>query len=150
MVSTSGAMLLEDSALGAMKRLFGYAALITPNLDEASVLAGQRLKTPEDLRSAARRLHAEFGCAVLVKGGHLPGAKEAIDIFFDGHDELLLSAPFSRGVKTHGTGCTYSAAIAAGLAKGLDLSKSVIHAKEFITRAIRETVQIGSYHALGW
>ena len=72
-----------------------------------------------DLRAAARELHQRFGCAALVKGGHLRGLREAVDIFYDGRQELLLSAPFIRGVSTHGTGCTYSAAIAGLPGAGL-------------------------------
>ena len=79
-----------------------------------------------------------LGCAVLVKGGHLRTKHEAIDLFFDGREELLLNAPRVSGVKTHGTGCTYAAAIAAGLAKGLDLRESVEEAKQFVSRAIRD------------
>ena len=71
---------------------------------------------------AARELRKRFGCAALVKGGHLRGLKEAVDIFYDGRQELLLSAPFIRGVSTHGTGCTYSAAIAGHLARGRTLA----------------------------
>ena len=150
MVSTSGALLLEKSAITSLKKLLSLAAIITPNLDEAKVLVGRDLKEPEDLRQAARDLHAQFGCAALVKGGHLRGMGEAIDIFYDGRQELLLTAPFVRGVNTHGTGCTYSAAITAHLASGRSLSKAVMEAKQFITHAIQNTAQIGKHHALGW
>ena len=150
MVSSSGALLLEKSAITSLKKLFRVAAIITPNLDETKVLLGRDLKEPEDLRRAAYDLQAEFGCAALVKGGHLQGLSEAIDIFYDGKQELLLSAPFVRGVNTHGTGCTYSAAIAAYLARGSSLSKAVASAKQFVTRAIQNTARIGKHHALGW
>jgi hydroxymethylpyrimidine/phosphomethylpyrimidine kinase len=88
------------------------------------------------MRSAARSIHEEHGCAVLVKGGHLKRMKEAIDIFYDGKEELRLSAPFVRGVKTHGTGCTYSAAIVANLAVGHGLAESIKKAKDYVTKAI--------------
>jgi hydroxymethylpyrimidine/phosphomethylpyrimidine kinase len=107
-----------------------------PNLDEAEVLVGEKLGSVEDLRAAARALHREFRCAALVKGGHLRGLKEAVDIFYDGKQELLLSAPFVRGVSTHGTGCTYSAAVAGYLARGCSLSQAVQLSKEYITQAI--------------
>jgi hydroxymethylpyrimidine/phosphomethylpyrimidine kinase len=150
MVSTSGALLLKKSAIKALKKLFLRAAIITPNLDETKALLGRDLKGPEDLRQSAHDLHAEFGCAALVKGGHLRGFSEAIDIFYDGKQELLLSAPFVGGVNTHGTGCTYSAAITANLARGRSLPKAVTEAKQFITRAIQNTVQIAGHQALGW
>jgi hydroxymethylpyrimidine/phosphomethylpyrimidine kinase len=140
MVSTSGVRLLKPSAIEAVKKqLLPLAALVTPNLDEAEILVGKKLKSVEDLRAAARALHQEFGCAALVKGGHLRGLGVAVDIFFDGKQELLLSAPFVRGVSTHGTGCTYSAAIAAYVAKGRPLPDAVRGAKEYITQAIAQS-----------
>jgi hydroxymethylpyrimidine/phosphomethylpyrimidine kinase len=137
MVATSGARLLQPAAIRTLcAELLPRATLATPNLDEAQLLVGRALREVEDLRRAARELHARFGCAVLVKGGHLRGLREAVDVFFDGRQELLLSAPFVRGVSTHGTGCTYSAAIAGELARGLPLAKAVAAAKEYITQAI--------------
>jgi hydroxymethylpyrimidine kinase/phosphomethylpyrimidine kinase len=149
MMSTSGAPLMEKWSLNVFHRLFRAATIITPNLDEATALVGRKLKSAEDARQAARDLRAKFGCAVLVKGGHLRGP-EAIDFFFDGKSELMLSAPRVTGVATHGTGCTYAAAIAAGLAKGMKLEKAVVAAKEFVTRAIAGSVRIGKHQALGW
>lgn len=149
MVATSGVRLLEESAVAEMKRLFALAAIITPNLDEAEVLLGRRLREPEELREAARELGRRFGCAALVKGGHLK-SEEAIDFFFDGKTELMLSARRVKGVATHGTGCTYAAAIAAGLAKGMKLERAVISAREFVTRAIARSARIGKHQALGW
>ncbi len=136
-VSTSGTRLLRQSALAILCReLLPVAALVTPNLPEAELLVGESLATVEDLRRAAKRIHQSFGCAVLVKGGHLRGLKEAVDIFYDGREEVLLSAPMVRGIRTHGTGCTYSAAITAYLARGSTLLGAVTKAKEFITQAI--------------
>ena len=148
MIATSGAALISNLKF-QISNLLALATLVTPNLPEAEALLARRLKTPEDLRSAARELHEKFGCAALVKGGHLHAATEAIDFFYDGHTELMLSAPFVRGVKTHGTGCTYSAATAASLAKGATLEKSVVAAKEFITQAIKNSCQIGKSQVLG-
>lgn len=149
MVATSGARLLKPAALRAMQEnLIPLAALVTPNLDEAEILLGRRLKSVEDLRAAARTIHQRFQCAALVKGGHLRGLREAVDIFFDGKTELLLSAPFVRGVSTHGTGCTYSAAIAAYCALGHDLPRAVQLAKNFITRAIVGSVRTGKHFVL--
>jgi hydroxymethylpyrimidine/phosphomethylpyrimidine kinase len=149
MVATSGAMLLKPSALRALQRkLLPLATLTTPNLDEAEILTGRKLKSPEDLRAAAREIHQRFGCAALVKGGHLRGGHEAIDVLFDGANEWLLNAPFVRGVSTHGTGCTYSAAITAYLALGCKLPEAVRRAKIFISRAIAQSRMAGKHSVL--
>jgi hydroxymethylpyrimidine/phosphomethylpyrimidine kinase len=150
MVSTSGARLLQPAAEYILKdKLLPLAALVTPNLDEAEILTGMKLRSPEDLREAARRIHFRHGCAVLLKGGHLKNSREAIDIFFDGKTELLLSAPFVKNVSTHGTGCTYSAAICAALALGHDLPHAVELGKNFITSAIANSYRVGNHFALG-
>lgn len=149
MVATSGARLLQPAALRALQdALLPLAALVTPNLDEAEILVGARLNSPEDLRAAARAIHQRFHCAVLVKGGHLRGLREAVDIFYDGRTELLLTAPFVRGVSTHGTGCTYSAAIAAHCALGQALPDAVRHGKQFITSAIAGSLRAGKHFVL--
>lgn len=150
MVSTSGARLLEPAAVKIlMEQLLPLAALVTPNLDEAEILTGRRPASLADLRGAARKIHSRWGCAALVKGGHLKGGREAADIFFDGRTELLLTAPFIKGVSTHGTGCTYSAAVCAGLALGLRLPEAVQMGKKFITAAIANSCRIGRHFALG-
>lgn len=150
MIATSGARLLKPSAERAMReRLLPLATLATPNLDEAAFLLGRPLASVEDLRQAARDLHQRHGGAVLVKGGHLRGLKEAVDIFWDGREELLLSARFVRGVNTHGTGCTYSAAITAGLARGATLPDAVRRAKQYITDAIAHSRRIARHTTLG-
>jgi hydroxymethylpyrimidine/phosphomethylpyrimidine kinase len=149
MVATSGARLLQPSAIRALEtELLPLAALITPNLDEAALLLGRPLESVADVRNAARQLHKRFGCAALVKGGHLRSTTEAVDVLFDGRNELVLTAPFVRGVSTHGTGCTYSAAIAAQLALGRPLMAAVRRAKEFITQAISRSQRIGRHSAL--
>jgi hydroxymethylpyrimidine/phosphomethylpyrimidine kinase len=150
MVSTSGARLLKPSAIERMKReLLPLATVLMPNLDEAEVLVGEKLRSVEDLRSAARALQRSFGCAALVKGGHLRGLKEAVDIFYDGKQELLLSAPFIRGMSTHGTGCTYSAAVTGYLARGRSLVQAVQLAKEYITQAIARSQTAAGHSVLG-
>ena len=150
MVSTSGARLLQPSAEKILKeKLLPLARLVTPNLDEAEILAGTKIATPEKMRAAARDIHTRFGCAVLLKGGHLKNSREAIDVFYDGETELLLSAPFVKGVSTHGTGCTYSAAICAALALGHDLPHAVEIGKNFITAAIAGSHRIGNHFTLG-
>ena len=159
MVSTSGATLLKPAAIKILQeRLLPLATLVTPNLHEAGILTGCELVSLEDLRMAARAIHARFGCAALVKGGHLhgprrrgsvrAGKREAVDIFFDGRTELLLRAPFVTGVSPHGAGCTCSAAVAAALAAGHDLPHAVELAKRHITRAIAGSYRIGTHSAL--
>ncbi|MFN7141206.1 MAG: bifunctional hydroxymethylpyrimidine kinase/phosphomethylpyrimidine kinase [Limisphaerales bacterium] len=149
MVSTSGVKLLKDSAVRVLqKELLPLATLVTPNLSEAEILVGEKLSTIEDLRSAAKCIRERFGCASLVKGGHLRGGKQAIDIFYDGKVELILSAPYVKGISTHGTGCTYSAAIAAYVAQGLSLEKAVGKAKEYISNAIAGSIPIYRHSVL--
>jgi hydroxymethylpyrimidine/phosphomethylpyrimidine kinase len=149
MISTSGTRLLEASAIQSLKtRLLPLAMLVTPNLDEAAALTGWNLKSIEDMRSAARQIHGQYGCAALVKGGHLRGATEAADIFFDGKEELLLSARFTKGIRTHGTGCFYSAAITAFLSQGDRLPQAVTKAKEYISQAIAQSYGAGRHLAL--
>jgi hydroxymethylpyrimidine/phosphomethylpyrimidine kinase len=149
MVATSGARLLEVSAVKMLqKQLLPLAMLVTPNLAEAEILAAQNISTVEDMRAAAKKIYAQFGCAVLVKGGHLENARAATDIFYDGETELLLSAPFVKNIRTHGTGCTYSAAICATLALGHDLPRAVEIGKHFITASIANSYQVGPHFAL--
>ena len=150
MVSTSGARLLKPTAIHTLcTRLLPRARLVMPNLDEAEMLTGEKVRSVEALRQAARKLHGRFGCAALVKGGHLRGLKEAVDIFYDGRHELLLSAPFVKGVSTHGTGCTYSAAVTGYLAKGATLPAAVQRAKEYITLAILRSRVTAGHSVLG-
>lgn len=151
MVATSGARLLKPAAVRLYQdRLLPLAALVTPNLDEAEILVGRRLRSVEDLRWAAREIRSRYGCAALVKGGHLKSLPEAVDIFWDGKTELMLSAPFVRGISTHGTGCTYSAAITAYLARGMDLSRAVSLAKQYITECVKQSWRVCGHDVLGF
>jgi hydroxymethylpyrimidine/phosphomethylpyrimidine kinase len=151
MVASSGARLLKPTAIAALvTNLLPLATLVTPNLQEAEVLVGACLRTVEDLRRAARDVFERFGCATLMKGGHLRGLKEAVDVFYDGTQELLLRAPFVRGRHTHGTGCTYSAAITAYLARGCSLTTSVTSAKKYITGAIVHSRRVGRHWVLNF
>ena len=150
LVSTSGAKLLASDALKILKKkLLPLATLVTPNLSEAEILAGRKISNIEEMRTAAKQIHSQFGCAVLVKGGHLRGVSEAADIFFDGQTELLLSAPFVKGIRTHGTGCVYSAAICAALALGNNLPRAVYIGKKFVTQSIFRSYRIGEHFTLG-
>lgn len=149
MVATSGARLLKPSAIRTLTRdLFPLATLITPNLDEAVLLLGHPIRSLDELQCAAVELHLRFGCAVLLKGGHLRRSPRASDVFVDSRQQAILSAPFVRGVSTHGTGCTYSAAITAYLALGLGLDEAVGMGKRHITAAIAQSVRIGRHSAL--
>jgi len=137
MIATSGRPLLQPDALEVLRRqLLPLAALVTPNRDEAEVLSGPRVRAPEEMREAARRIFGQFGCAALVKGGHVAAGGDSVDILFDGASEWMLSAPRAHGVRLHGTGCAYSAAIVAGLARGESLLSAVARAKQFITEMI--------------
>ena len=109
---------------------------MTPNLPEAEVLIGRKIRTPEELRAAARIIYQTCGCAALVKGGHLAGGDSAVDFLCGAAGEWMLSAPRIRGVALHGAGCTYSAAITAWLARGKSLRASVERAKTHVTALI--------------
>lgn len=149
MVATSGAPLLHPRALRALVRLLlPRAALITPNIPEAELLLQAPLRSVDDLRAGARTLHRRFGCAVLLKGGHLRGVSQAVDLYYDGRTELLLLAPRVRNLHTHGTGCTYAAAITAHLARGLTLPRAVAAAKQFITRALARSYRAAHHDVL--
>jgi hydroxymethylpyrimidine/phosphomethylpyrimidine kinase len=136
MIATSGDSLLEPAAIDAYKnQLFPLATLITPNLHEAALLLGKRIKGREEMEEAAKMLTKKFRASILLKGGHLRGDK-AIDLLFHNGQLTEFSAPFVRGVATHGTGCTYSAAITAGLASGHALAEAITRAKRFVTKSI--------------
>lgn len=149
MISSSGTVLLNPPAIKILqKRLLPLATLVTPNLAEAEVLSGRKIISVEDMRAAARDIQSQFGCAALVKGGHLREMREAVDVFNDGRTELLLQAPYLKGIRTHGTGCTYSAAITAALAPGRDLPQAVALAKNYVTRAIAQSYRTANHLVL--
>jgi hydroxymethylpyrimidine/phosphomethylpyrimidine kinase len=138
MVATSGDLLLRSEAIAVYEReLFPLASVLTPNLDEAATLLGEPITDLAAMNDAGRQLTARYGVPILLKGGHLGGA-EAVDLLFDRDRVERFSAPFTHGVQTHGTGCTYAAAIAAGLASGASLSAAVGRAKQFVTAAIAQ------------
>ena len=149
MVATSGAHLSTKAAIRALRdELLPFATLITPNLAEAQELSRIEINDAEDLRLAARKLQSDFGCAALVKGGHLRSMPEAVDILRVGDEEWIFRSPYVRGVRTHGTGCTFSAAICAYSALGKPLVDAVLLAKRYITSAIRDSVRTGSHLVL--
>jgi hydroxymethylpyrimidine/phosphomethylpyrimidine kinase len=143
MISKHGAPLMHPDARAALRdTLLPKAALVTPNLHEATELAQMEISNPDQMRAAALRI-AEFGpAAVLVKGGHLEG--NALDILYSNGVFAEFESPRLETQHTHGTGCTYSAAITAYLARGAALEDAVRFAKDFITEAIRTAPGIGS------
>ncbi len=135
MVATGGGRLLTPEAVEAVESaLLPLAGLVTPNMDEAEVLWGKPVKTEADMVRCAEELSTKFGVPMLVKGGHLPG--EAADFLVHKGGAEWLRAARIAGVHTHGTGCSYSAAIATGLACGLALPEAVQKAKAWLTSAI--------------
>ncbi len=136
MIASSGDRLLKPAAIDVYEdQLFPLATLITPNLDEAALLIGIKIKDREQMEKATKALASKYRAAILLKGGHLRG-DNAIDLLFHKNKLTEFSARFVRGIATHGTGCTYSAAIAAGLASGLPLEKAIRRAKKFVTKSI--------------
>jgi hydroxymethylpyrimidine kinase/phosphomethylpyrimidine kinase len=145
MVAKGGAKLLRDDAVTALReRLVPLAAVITPNMPEAEVLIGRKVGTLDERRAAARELVALGARIAVVKGGHADG--DATDVFYDGADLIEMRAKRLDTKNTHGSGCVFSAAIAAGLARGLAPLEAVREAKEFITQAIAASLEIGGGH----
>lgn len=140
-VSSTGASLVEDGMLDKLReRLFPVSKVITPNIYEASVLTGMNIENEEDMRKAAAKLK-DFGPEVVViTGGHLE--KSTLDLYYDGTDFHVMAGPKISG-EYHGTGCAFSAAIAAHLALGKSSLESVKKAKELVTSAIRGAYRIG-------
>lgn len=137
-VATSGDPLLQMDAVEIYKsELFPLATLITPNLDEAERILGEPIPDLEAMREAGHKLAKQFERPILLKGGHLSG-DHAVDLLFADGRIIEFSAPFVRDVATHGTGCTYSAAITAGLASGLTLEDSIRRAKKFVIASIKQ------------
>lgn len=146
MVATSGDLLIERSAISALRtRLIPLAALVTPNLPEAAELTGKPVRNARESAAAAKEIVGLGAKAVVIKGGHREKGP-AIDLFFDGKNLLRLAAPRIRTTNTHGTGCTFSAAIAAHLARGAPVDYAVRAAKSYITAAIRAGFQVGRGH----
>lgn len=145
MVAKGGAKLLRDEAVVALRgRLVPLAAVLTPNLPEASVLLGRPIATLDERREAARDLVAMGARAAVVKGGHADG--DVIDVFFDGTRLVELEGTRIATPNTHGSGCAFSAAITAFLARGADPLDAVREAKAFITGAIAGALEIGHGH----
>ncbi|HET7517841.1 MAG TPA: bifunctional hydroxymethylpyrimidine kinase/phosphomethylpyrimidine kinase, partial [Actinomycetes bacterium] len=141
--SKHGDPLLRPDAVSALtERLAPLATVITPNLGEVKVLCGVEVRDRGDLLEAAQAIHELGPRWVLVKGGHLPGG-DAVDLLYDGHEAVELSAPRLATPHTHGTGCTLASAIAANLASGLDVATAVQEAKRYLSGAIAGGFPLG-------
>ncbi len=142
MVATSGARLLREDAVDAMKEcLLPLAEVLTPNIPEAEILSGMDIRTAEDMTAAARIISEKYGCAVLCKGGHQ--LNDANDLLWkDGQARWFMGRRIDNP-NTHGTGCTLSSAIASNLAKGYDLDASVERAKAYISGALAAMLDLG-------
>ena len=145
MIAKGGAKLLRDDAIGALlTRLLPLAAVITPNLPEAEVILGRTIRTLAERRQAAHDLVGLGPRAAVVKGGH--AGDDVTDVYWDGSEMVELPGTRVQTTNTHGSGCVFSAAIAAGLANGLDPLAAVRQAKEFISEAIEHALEIGKGH----
>jgi hydroxymethylpyrimidine/phosphomethylpyrimidine kinase len=146
MIAKSGDRLVDDEALGAIKtELLRHAFVVTPNIPEAEVLSGVGIQTDDDRRDAARRIVALGAAAVIVKGGHFPAA-DIVDLLYDGHRFSEFRAERVPGSSTHGTGCTFAAAIAAHLALGHRLEDAIPQAQQYVAGAIRNAPGLGAGH----
>ena len=155
MISATGARLLRQEAVDTIKStLFPLATVVTPNIPEAEALIGSSIGNFASMREAAKAIHAMGPKWVVVKGGHMEG-EQSVDILFDGHEFNEYAAPRVETGSTHGTGCTFASAVAAGLAHGKSVPESVGAAKEYVTLAIKSAFPIGHgngplNHFTGW
>ena len=142
MVATSGSILMKTEAVSALVReLFPLAALVTPNIPEAQVLSGMDIQSREDMEKAAKAIGDQAGCAVLLKGGH--GLADADDLLYQNGRWHWFGGKRISNPNTHGTGCTLSSAIAANLAKGFSLERSVQRGKDYVSRALAAMLDLG-------
>lgn len=142
MVATSGSSLIETDAITTLKRkLLPIATLVTPNIPEAEILADMKISTKEDMICAAEKISNNYGCSVLLKGGH--SINDANDLLFaDGNAQWFMGKRIDNP-NTHGTGCTLSSAIASNLAKGYTLAESVKRSKDYISGALSAMLNLG-------
>lgn len=142
MVATSGAQLISTAAVETMKKeLLPLATVLTPNIPEAEILSGQKISEEADMTDAARRISERYGCAVLCKGGH--SVNDANDLLYTGGRAKWFYGRRIENPNTHGTGCTLSSAIAANLAKGCTLEEAVRKAKDYISAALSDMLDLG-------
>jgi hydroxymethylpyrimidine/phosphomethylpyrimidine kinase len=146
MIAKSGDRLLDDEALGAMKsELIRKAFVVTPNVPEAETLAGISIRTDDERREAARRIHALGASAVVIKGGHMP-SPTIVDVLYDGRNFTEFPTERVVGTSTHGTGCTFAAAVTAHLAQGRRLEEAIRQAQAYVASAIRHAPGFGRGH----
>ena len=142
MVATSGAKLISDDAIAALKEhLLPLATVLTPNIPETEVLSGMAVRTPDDMVAAAKAISEQYRCAVLCKGGHQ--LNDANDLLWRDGTSKWFNGKRIDNPNTHGTGCTLSSAIASNLAKGYDLDTSVQKAKAYISGALGAMLDLG-------
>jgi hydroxymethylpyrimidine/phosphomethylpyrimidine kinase len=146
MVAKSGDRLLHEDAVQALREeLIPEAFVLTPNLPEAGVILGRDVRNTNEMRDAARTIHALGAKNVVMKGGHMAG-DSVVDILFDGSEFHEFTAARVNTKNTHGTGCTFASAIAAYLALGEPVPEAVRKAKEYLTEAIKQSYEIGRGH----
>ena len=142
MVATSGSRLISEDAIGALKsRLLPLALVLTPNVPEAEVLSDMEIHSAEDMEKAAELISGNYGCSVLIKGGH--NLNDANDLLIHEGRKVWFNGRRINNPNTHGTGCTLSSAIASNLAKGYDLETSVERAKDYISGALAAMLELG-------
>ena len=147
MVAKGGDKLLRDDAVSALRELLlPLAMVVTPNIPEAEVLVGRKLKGWDQIQEAAREIHAMGVANVVIKGGHIEDDKMATDILFDGKGFRDYTAPRVATQSTHGTGCTFASAVAAMLAKGETVPLAVAGAKAYVTKALQSAYKLGHGH----
>ncbi|WP_408009354.1 bifunctional hydroxymethylpyrimidine kinase/phosphomethylpyrimidine kinase [Pseudalkalibacillus sp. A8] len=145
MIAKGGSRLLQEEAVEAMKEhLLPHAYVITPNIPEAEVLTGMKIKTEDDQEAAAEALYQSGAQNVVIKGGHIEDESDAVDLLYDGEEFHEFKSPRIKTDHTHGTGCTFAAAITAELAKGYSVKDAIHTAKKFISAAIYNELRIGS------
>ncbi len=142
MVATSGSKLISDEAIDTLKeKLLPLATVITPNIPEAEVLSGMKISSEAEMEEAANKIYESFGCAVLLKGGHQ--INDANDLLYSENGSIWFKGKRIDNPNTHGTGCTLSSAIASNLAKGESLEDSVRYAKNYISGALADMLDLG-------
>ena len=142
MVATSGSRLISEDAIGALKsRLLPLALILTPNVPEAEVLSDMEIHSAEDMEKAAELISGNYGCSILIKGGH--NLNDANDLLIHDGRKVWFNGRRINNPNTHGTGCTLSSAIASNLAKGYDLETSVERAKDYISGALAAMLDLG-------
>ncbi|WP_339158765.1 bifunctional hydroxymethylpyrimidine kinase/phosphomethylpyrimidine kinase [Paenibacillus sp. FSL W8-0186] len=147
MIAKGGADLLLPEAVRALKeQLLPLALIVTPNIPEAEALSGMTIRSMADRREAAKRICAYGPAVAVIKGGHDEDGEQVVDLIYDGASCTELKGRRIHTVHTHGTGCTYSAAITAGLAKGLPVLEAVQMARDYIQAAIEDSLELGQGH----